>query len=38
MLELDAETALLNKSEQKSIFSNFQPIYDVHKTMLNRLK
>lgn len=29
---------LLNKSEVKSIFSNFLPIYEVHKNMLNCLQ
>ncbi|XP_058828945.1 protein ECT2 isoform X2 [Topomyia yanbarensis] len=38
MIEKDPENALLNKSELKSIFSNFLPIHDVHKRMLNRLK
>ncbi|XP_038117928.1 protein ECT2 isoform X3 [Culex quinquefasciatus] len=38
MIEKDTENALLNKSELKSIFSNFLPIHDVHKRMLNRLK
>ncbi|XP_055608049.1 protein ECT2 isoform X2 [Uranotaenia lowii] len=38
MSEKDPENALLNKSELKSIFSNFLPIHDVHKRMLNRLK
>ncbi|EAT47913.1 AAEL000984-PA, partial [Aedes aegypti] len=38
MAENDPENALLNKSELKSIFSNFLPIHDVHKEMLNQLK
>ncbi|XP_065079116.1 protein ECT2 isoform X3 [Ochlerotatus camptorhynchus] len=38
MAEKDPENALLNKSELKSIFSNFLPIHDVHKRMLNQLK
>lgn len=29
---------LLSKTELKSIFGNFLPIYEVHKKMLNRLK
>lgn len=29
---------LLNKSEVKAIFSNFQPIYEVHKKMLSSLQ
>lgn len=38
MIEKDPDNALLNKSELKSIFSNFLPIHDVHTRMLNRLK
>ncbi|XP_053689992.1 protein ECT2 [Sabethes cyaneus] len=38
MIEKEPENALLNKSELKAIFSNFLPIHDVHKRMLNRLK
>lgn len=38
MAENDPDNALLNKSELKSIFSNFLPIHDVHKDMLNQLK
>lgn len=37
MAEDNPETALLNKSELKSIFSNFGPIHAVHKKMLNSL-
>lgn len=39
-LEEKAETndALLNKSEVKAIFSNFLPIHEVHRHMLERLK
>lgn len=32
------QSDLLNKSEVKSIFSNFLPIYQVHKKMLNSLQ
>lgn len=32
------EGDLLNKSEVKAIFSNFLPIYEVHKKMLNTLQ
>ncbi|XP_062552492.1 protein ECT2 isoform X2 [Armigeres subalbatus] len=38
MTENDPENALLNRSELKSIFSNFLPIHDVHKLMLDQLK
>ena len=38
MADNDPETALLNKSELKSIFSNFLPIHEVHKKMLNSLQ
>ncbi|GAB0089910.1 ECT2 [Sergentomyia squamirostris] len=41
-LEIDADTnandALLNKSEIRAIFSNFLPIYDVHRQMFNSIK
>lgn len=36
--EESPESALLNKSELKSIFSNFLPIYEVHNKMLNSLQ
>lgn len=36
--EESPDSALLNKSELKSIFSNFLPIYEVHKKMLNSLQ
>jgi hypothetical protein len=32
------QTDLLNKSELKSIFGNFLPIYDIHKKMLTKLQ
>ncbi|CRK99989.1 CLUMA_CG013280, isoform B [Clunio marinus] len=32
------ESDLLNKSEVKAIFSNFLPIYEVHRKMLNTLQ
>lgn len=32
------QSDLLNKSEVKAIFSNFLPIYQVHKKMLNNLQ
>lgn len=39
-MEKLAETneAILNKSEIREIFSNFIPIYDVHQSMLERLR
>lgn len=38
MLEENPEDSLLNQTELKGIFSNFQPIYEVHMNMLNTLK
>ena len=38
MSDEDPDNALLNKSELKSIFSNFLPIHEVHKKMLNSLQ
>jgi hypothetical protein len=38
MADDNPDTALLNKSELKSIFSNFLPIYEVHQKMLNTLQ
>ncbi|XP_052872644.1 protein ECT2 [Anopheles cruzii] len=35
---VESESALLNKSELRSIFGNFLPIYEVHKGMLARLQ
>ncbi|XP_058055313.1 protein ECT2 [Anopheles bellator] len=35
---VESDNALLNKSELRSIFGNFLPIYEVHKGMLARLQ
>lgn len=35
---VDTPEELLNKSELRSIFHNFSPIYEVHSEMLKRLK
>lgn len=35
---VDTSEELLNKSELRSIFTNFSPIYDVHRQMLDRFK
>ncbi|XP_059613663.1 protein ECT2 isoform X5 [Phlebotomus argentipes] len=38
MADTNPSDALLNKSEIRAIFSNFQPIHDVHLKMLNCIK
>lgn len=35
---VDTDEELLNKSELRSIFNNFSPIYEVHLQMLNHFK